>query len=370
MTTPIHEEITSQSDPGEPLVIEEHRPAASLQPRRTRRVRGLLVVLASLLAGVLVGAVLTNDGANQEPVLNPTTAPPASQAPLEIPPTGPDRIATVAAAAAPSVVQLESEKGLGSGVIYDPDGLILTAAHVVEGSDSIQVRLADGRLFEGRVVGTHALTDVAVVKINAVTAFPVATLDYGGTPRVGELAVALGSPFGFDQTVTAGIVSSIDRNVNGVPMVQTDAAINPGNSGGPLLDSTGAVIGINDVIFSLGGGNDGIGFAISIDVAIVVADQLVAGGPVQLSVLGVSSIPSTTGDQGAIVREVFDGSPADLVGIEVGDRIVGVDGEPVTDPGKLFASVVTRRPGTEVDVEFVRDGIHSTVRASLVGIER
>lgn len=316
-----------------------------------------------------MGAVLTDGGVNPETVESSSTALSATQALLDIPPAGPDRIAAVAAAAAPSVVQLESETGLGSGVIYDPAGLILTAAHVVEGSESVQVRLADGRIFDGRVVGTHALTDVAVGSIDAATAFHVAVLDYGGTHRVGELAIALGSPFGFDQTVTAGILSSIDRTVNGVPMVQTDAAINPGNSGGPLLDGNGRVIGINDVIFSRGGGNDGIGFAIAIDVAIVVADQIVAGDDVRLSWLGVSSIPSTTGEGGAIVRQVFEGSPADEAVLEVGDRIVTIDGEPVTDPSKLFALVVTRRPGSEVELEFVRGGQLMTVRAVLVGIE-
>ena len=152
-------------------------------------------------------------------------------------------------------------------------------------------------------------------------------------------------------------------------MVQTDAAINPGNSGGPLLDGNGRVIGINDVIFSRGGGNDGIGFAIAIDVAIVVADQIVAGDDVRLSWLGVSSIPSTTGEGGAIVRQVFEGSPADEAVLEVGDRIVTIDGEPVTDPSKLFALVVTRRPSSEVELEFVRGGQLMTVRAVLVGIE-
>ncbi len=370
MTKPTHDEITSQSDPGEPRLEEEHRPGASVSPRRIRRGRGLLVVLASLLAGVLVGVILTDGGANPETVRSSSTASSATQGPLETGPAETDRVAAVAAAVAPSVVHLESDNGLGSGVIYDPAGLILTAAHVVGDSKNIQVRLADGRIFNGRVVGTHALTDVAVVSIDAPTAFPVAELDYGGTHRVGELAVALGSPFGLDQTVTAGILSSIDRTVNGVPMVQTDAAINPGNSGGPLLDGNGRVIGINDVIFSFGGGNDGIGFAIAIDVAIVVADQIVAGDDVRLSVLGVSSIPSTTGEGGAIVRQILAGSPVDDAGLEVGDRIVTIDGEPVTDPSKLFASVVTRRPGSEVELEFIRGGQLMTARAVLVGIER
>ncbi len=297
---------------------------------------------------------------------------PQARTPEPPPITSPDdvgRVAAVAEAVAPTVVQLESGSGLGSGVIYDTSGLILTAAHVVSGSESVDVRLADGRLFRGMVIGAHHLTDVAVVQVFGASDLPVAVLGYGSPIRVGELAVALGSPFGFDQTVTAGIVSAVNRTVNGVPMVQTDAAINPGNSGGPLVDGSGRVIGINDVIFTRGGGNDGIGFAISIDVAIVVADQLTAGDDVQLAVLGVNTIPSTTGEGGAIIREVLDGSPAAHAGLEVGDRIVAVDDEPITEPTTLFAAVVTRRAGTEVTVTYVRDGERRSADVVLVGIE-
>ena len=281
-----------------------------------------------------------------------------------------DRVAAVAQAAASSVVQLETAEGLGSGVIYDERGLILTAAHVVAGNDSVAVRLADGRLLEGEVVGRHQLTDIAVVRIDSPGSFPVAVLGYNDQLQVGELAVALGSPFGLDQTVTAGIVSAVSRTINGVPMVQTDAAINPGNSGGPLLNANAHVIGINDVIFTQGGGSDGIGFAVSIDIAIVVADQLVAGGDVQLSGLGVSTIASTTGQGGAIIREIVSGSPAETAGLEIGDRIIAIDAEPINNPMQLFAAVVTRRPNTAVTIDFVRNDTQHQLEATLAGIDR
>jgi serine protease Do len=277
-------------------------------------------------------------------------------------------IAQVAASVAPTVVQLQSESGLGSGVIYDSDGLILTAAHVVAGVDQVEVRLADGRLVHGRVLGAHTATDVAVISISEDD-LAVATLGYGAGAQVGETAIALGSPFGLDQTVTAGIVSATGRNVNGVPMVQTDAAINPGNSGGPLVNRAGHVIGINDIIFTEGGGNDGVGFAIAIDIAIVVAEQIVAGEDVQLAALGVASIPDTSGRGGAIVREVVEGSAAARAGFEVGDRIVAVDRIPVSDPGELFAAVVSHRPGTSVEIELIRNGEPLTFSTTLTGID-
>jgi S1-C subfamily serine protease len=170
--------------------------------------------------------------------------------------------------------------------------------------------------------------------------------------------------------VTAGIVSATGRVVNGVPMVQTDAAINPGNSGGPLVDNIGHVIGINDVIFTQGGGNDGFGFAIAIDIAIVVAEQLVAGDQVQLASLGVATIPDTTGEGGAIVREIVPRSAADRAGLQVGDHIVTIDRQVVSDPGALFAEIVTHRPGTVVEIEYQRNGESHQATVELTGLER
>jgi S1-C subfamily serine protease len=266
------------------------------------------------------------------------------------------------------VVQLEVGSGVGSGVIFDSSGLILTAAHVIDSGAAVQVRLADGRLVSGDVIGTHAATDIGVVSIEASN-LPAATLAYGANVRVGDTALALGSPFGLDQTVTAGIVSAVGRNVRGVPMVQTDAAINPGNSGGPLINRAGEVIGVNDVIFSEGGGSDGIGFAIAIDLAIVVAEQLTAGVDVELATLGAAAIPNSSGTGGAIVREIVPGSPAETAGLEIGDRIVELDGKPVHDPGDLFAAVVSHRPGSVVVVELLRDGEELQLTVSLAGLK-
>ncbi len=311
-----------------------------------------------VVSGVLLGLVLTSPGAVSGEF--------QLQAPLPGSST-PTNVAAAAASVSPSVVQLESDSGLGSGVIYDSEGLILTAAHVVEGVNEVRVRLADGRLLEGTVVGTHTVTDIAVISIPGVD-LPVALLGYGTAAEVGETAIALGSPFGLNQTVTAGIISATGRTVNGVPMVQTDAAINPGNSGGPLINASGQVIGINDIIFTEGGGNDGIGFAVAIDVAIVVADQIVAGEDVQLASLGVATIPDTSGDGGAIVRQILTGSAADEAELRVGDRIVAIDGESILDPSQLFAAVVSHRPGASAEVEFARDGRLMTIRVTLGGI--
>ncbi len=330
---------------------------------RHRRPGRLVGALAFILIGLLVGFALASSPADEPTVITVQAVerPPA--------PAAVNGVAAAAASVAPSVVQISTPTGLGSGVIYTADGLILTAAHVVDGVDTVDVRLADGRLLTGVVVGTHEPTDVAVISIDADD-LAVAVLGYGTSAQVGETAIAVGSPFGLDQTVTAGIVSAVGRNVNGVPMIQTDAAINPGNSGGPLVNASGHVIGINDVIFTEGGGSDGIGFAIAIDVAIVVADQLVSGVDVELAALGTATIPDTTGSGGAIVGEVVPGFPAEAAGLTVGDRIVAVDNTPIRDPGDLFAAIVMHRPGSSVVIAFVRDGQAMSVRLVLAGIER
>ncbi len=339
--------------PGSGRIRGRHRRPGG--PRTFYILAGAILLIGGLLLGVVFAPSTT------------TAAEPSVEASAPVVTRAGD-IAQVAAIVAPTVVQLQSESGLGSGVIYHEDGLILTAAHVVADVDRVDVRLADGRLFEGRVLGTHEATDVAVVSITGDD-LPVAILGYGTAAQVGETAIALGSPFGLDQTVTAGIVSATGRNLNGVPMVQTDAAINPGNSGGPLVNRAGHVIGINDIIFTEGGGNDGVGFAIAIDIAIVVADQMVAGGDVQLAALGVASIPDVSGRGGAIIQEVLAGSAASQAGFEVGDRIVAIDGKMVSDPGELFAAVVTHRPGASVEIEFIRDGEGLTAFVTLTGID-
>lgn len=274
-------------------------------------------------------------------------------------------VAEIAEAVSPAVVQISTTGGLGSGVIYDQDGLILTAAHVVQGATDVAIRLYDGSRVDGVVIGTHPRTDVAVIKIDGRPDLPVAELAVGTEIRVGQLAVALGSPFGLEQTVTSGIVSAVDRNIDGISMVQTDAAINPGNSGGPLVDSVGRVIGINDQIFTNSGGNEGIGFAISIDLAVIVANQLVEGVEVRTSLLGVSTSPSPTENPGVVVTEVVDASAASTAGIQVGDVIVSFDGESVADIRALQVKVINTPPGTSVTIDLVRNGRAITVEAVL-----
>ncbi len=292
------------------------------------------------------------------PSPGPAPAPDPSGSPADV-------VADVAAAVGPTVVQIETAFGVGSGVIYDTDGYILTAAHVVGSRSSVTVRLANGSRVQGRVLGTHDETDVAVVKIDGSPDLPTAALAVGEDVRVGQLAIALGSPFGLDQTVTSGIVSAVDRVLDrNVSFIQTDAAINPGNSGGPLVDARGRVIGINDQIFTQSGGNDGVGFAISIDVAKIVADQIVAGEPVQLAFLGVST-ENAVGTGGVLVDSVVDDSAAAAAGIEVGDTIVAVDGRPVGDIGDLRVRIITTPPGTEVQVDVLRNGQPLTVTATL-----
>jgi S1-C subfamily serine protease len=327
------------------------------------------VVASGLVAAAVALAVgvVTDDGTTDSANTSATETPVASQSDDAADSSGTgttDPVASAAAIIAPAVVQIETGSGLGSGVIYSEDGLILTAAHVVGDSSDVRVRLSDGTTVDGTVVGANADTDVAVIRIDADVP-AVATLATGTELVVGQLVVAVGSPFGLDQTVTSGIVSATDRTINGIATVQTDAAINPGNSGGPLVDSRGRVIGINDSIISEGGGSDGLGFAIAIDLAANVADQLVAGDGVSLAQLGVGTTESPSGQAGALVQEVVPGSGAAEAGIEVGDIIVAVDGEAVTDGSRLRARILAMEPGDQIEVLVERDGNQQTLTVTL-----
>ncbi|MCP3939731.1 MAG: trypsin-like serine protease [Actinomycetia bacterium] len=264
--------------------------------------------------------------------------------------------AQAAAVVAPAVVQITTQDGVGSGVVYDSSGLVLTAAHVVEGADTVLVLLSDGRKVEGQVVGSHQLSDIGVVSIEAPAGLAVAALADGDQITVGQGAVAVGSPFGLDQTVTAGVVSAVDRIISNIPMVQTDAAINPGNSGGPLVNLDGEVIGISSQIFTESGDNAGVGFAVTIDLARIVAEQLTEGDTVELALLGVLSAPSGDGSPGALIQEVVADSAAAAGGIEVGDIITAIDGLAVRHGADLRAEVLVRRPGSSSTLTVERDG--------------
>ncbi len=363
-TTPPASPPTSEPPTSESPTVEVAPPpppprAPSSGGGRGRSWRPAPILAASILSAVIASGVTATivDSDHATTVAASDSSRPPATAPAATPvASGTERAASAAAAIAPAVVQIQTRTGVGSGVIYDKSGLILTVAHVVGNSRSVDVRLADGSTVQGEVVGADTTTDIAVVRIDPSNVDVVGILATDTAPVVGQLAVAVGSPFGFDQTVTSGIVSAVDRVVNDVAMVQTDAAINPGNSGGPLVDGQGRVIGLSDVIFTQSGGSEGVGFAIEIDLAHLVADQIVAGHPVQLALLGVSTTAPADGTRGAQVAEVVSGSAADDAGFKVGDLIVSVDGSEVPDGSKLRAEIIRRAPGTAVTIGIQRDG--------------
>jgi serine protease Do len=267
-------------------------------------------------------------------------------------------------------------RGEGSGFIVSADGTILTNAHVVDGARKVTVKLTDHREFEAKVVGVDTKSDVAVLKIEA-TGLPVVTL---GDPRkleVGEWVVAIGSPFGFENTVTAGIVSAKGRSLPDdtyVPFIQTDVAVNPGNSGGPLFNLRGEVVGINSQIYSRSGGYQGVSFAIPIDVAMNVGEQLQATGHVSRGKLGVGvqgvdqALAESFGldtPRGALVSSVERGGPADEAGLKEGDVILAFDGQPVDSAGQLPAAVAAARPGSKVELQVWREGASRNIEVQL-----
>jgi S1-C subfamily serine protease len=291
-------------------------------------------------------------------------AAPIAAAPV---PSGEEPAAAVAKALLPTVVEIRHDNGLGSGFVYDSNGYIMTAAHVVQGVDQVDVRLYDGTKLTGRVVGTDERSDVAVVKIDR-TGLKAAPLAVGKPAQVGQLAVAIGSPFGLNETVTAGIVSATDRVLDdGREVLQTDAPINPGNSGGLLANRQGQVIGINDAIRpgDNSDGNVGIGFAIPIDVAAKSAAAIVQGKQVQSGYLGVSVGDAPNGQNGAVVQDVASGSPAAKAGLQVGDQVTAIDGQAVQSSADMVAAIRDHKPGDKVTVTVNRNGSQTTISATL-----
>jgi serine protease Do len=258
-------------------------------------------------------------------------------------------------------------RALGSGFIVKSDGVILTNAHVVDGATEVKVKLTDRREYPAKVVGVDKQTDVAVLKIDA-KGLPVVKVGDPTHMRVGEWVLAIGSPFGFENSATAGIVSARGRSLPGegyVPFIQTDVAVNPGNSGGPLFDSSGEVIGINSQIYSRSGGYMGVSFAIPIDVAMNVEQQLVAHGKVTRGKLGVTVQDVTqqlaesfglSKPNGALVNSVEKGSPAAKAGLEPGDVILSLNGNEVTSSSDLPPRVADLKPGSGAKLEVWRDG--------------
>ncbi|MEZ5377820.1 MAG: trypsin-like peptidase domain-containing protein [Acidimicrobiales bacterium] len=267
--------------------------------------------------------------------------------------------AFVASILGPSVVQINTQLGLGSGVIFD-DGLIMTNNHVIDRATQISVRLSDGRSLPGTLVGTDPRTDIAVVSVGTGHNLTPATLATDQVLEVGQYTVAIGSPFDLQQTVTSGIVSAVNRPVyNGAgwnAMVQTDAAINPGNSGGALADREGRVIGINTAIQTDGvsATNAGIGFAMPITTAYDIATRILDGETLTPGFLGIAGEAPGEDLVGVSVATVTPGAAADLAGIQVGDRVISLDGAPVSSFEELAGLIQTSFPGDEVVVEIIR----------------
>ena len=274
------------------------------------------------------------------------------------------------------ITRIPKQEGIGSGVIVTKDGYILTNNHVVDGADEVKVYLQDGREFTAKVVGRDPKSDVAVIKIDA-TNLPVVPMGNSDKLEVGDQVLAIGNPYGIGQTVTSGIVSAKDRSSMGLDyedFIQTDAAINPGNSGGALVDTDGRLIGINTAIFSRSGGNQGIGFAIPINLARDVMDDLIKDGHVTRGYLGVMiqdlnpALAKEFGlknSTGALVGDVNPNTPAEKAGLESGDVIVDFNGKAVTDSRHLKLDVARVQPGTTVPVKILRNGSEKTLRVTV-----
>jgi serine protease Do len=277
---------------------------------------------------------------------------------------------------APQIPREQESQSLGSGFIISADGYIMTNAHVVDRADKITVRLTDKREFRAKVIGADKRTDVALLKIEA-TGLPKIAVGDPNKLKVGEWVVAIGSPFGFDSSVTAGIVSAKGRSLpqdNFVPFIQTDVAINPGNSGGPLFNMNGEVVGINSQIYTRSGGSMGLSFAIPIDVATQVTEQLRTTGKVTRGRIGVTIQELTrelaesfglSKPAGALISSVEKGGPADKAGIEASDVILKFDGKPVNGSSDLPRMVAATKPGSKVAVELWRKGASRQVNVEV-----
>jgi serine protease DegS len=272
----------------------------------------------------------------------------------------------------------EIQTSLGSGVLISAQGHVLTNNHVIEGADQIQVLLADGRSAEAQVVGTDLDTDLAVLHITA-DKLPSIIIGNSSRLRVGDVALAIGNPFGVGQTVTSGIISATGRDHLGITayedFIQTDAAINPGNSGGALINTHGELIGINSAIYSKSGGSQGIGFAIPINLAKGVMTQIIEKGYVVRGWLGIEAqdmtpqLAKTIGQsyaQGMLIGAVINDGPAAAAGLLPGDIVVAINGEPVVETNEVMKTISRQQPGTLIELSGLRKGVPFTTRARVI----
>ncbi len=356
-------------------------PTPAPEPRRGGRTAAA-VVAAALVAGSIGGAVgatvATRDAA--------TTTPAAAAAPLVPSGVNASGVEAVSAAVLPSVVSIaftgQAGSGTGSGIVLTKDGVIITNNHVVEGAadgGAITVTFQDGRKAEATILGRDPGADVAVIQTEGVTDATPAQIGKSSELTVGQQVVAIGSPLGLDGTVTTGIVSALNRpvvsgdgsgsNQSVLNAIQTDAAVNPGNSGGALVDMQGRVVGINSAIATLGaqegaqGGSIGLGFAIPIDQAMRIADQLRNGGTASRAVLGVAAEDAASG--GATLTQVSADGGAAKAGLQVGDVVTKVGSTRIAGMESLVATVRSLAPGSTVEVTYVRDGQTSTATVTL-----
>lgn len=337
------------------------------------------MALSLVSAGIVIGSAITDDTTVAVPVLVDNGSQPTADGGDSVPvqPVVPlvdadsnEPVADVARAVSPSVVLIRTNVGQGSGIVWDAEnGYIVTNDHVTGDATSVVVQFANGNRISGTVVGGDSARDIAVVQVDPSEADLVAaSFAPASSVEVGQLAVAIGSPFDLDQSVTAGIVSAVNRinefggsdptNPGVVEMIQTDAPINPGNSGGALADRNGLVIGMNTQIRTAGNntGNLGIGFAVPSDTIILIAERIIAGESLELGYLGVSGETPNDGTVGALVTAVVEGDPAARAGLQAGDLIVGLDGELVSSMIELAAEVRLFRPDDVVNLEFIREG--------------
>ena len=390
----------------------EPRPAAPLysppspQPQPVRQSNpGRVFLVWGLIIGMLLGGVVGGIAGNYIVMKNPstfpwartvsTTSPGTTTSGLTIVTTEEQAIENAVKVASPAVVQINitsvsqnpfgfssgTQEGLGSGFIITSDGYVLTNNHVVENATKITVVLKDGREFRGQVIGTDATSDVAVVKISG-TDLPTVELGDSSTLTVGQRVIAIGNPYGLSQTVTTGVISALERNVQAsatetlVGVVQTDAAINPGNSGGPLVDLSGRVVGMNTMIYQ---NAQGLGFSVSVNTVRKVYDAIIKNGKITWPALGIQGATLTTSivdqynlkvSQGVYVVQITSGSGAEAAGLKAGDVITAIDDKPMTTIDGVLGYVRSRNVGDTVQVVVNRAGTTKTFSVTLKALSQ
>jgi putative serine protease PepD len=352
--------------------------ATATDTRRSHFLAGLLgaLVVALPIMGLAIGGAFAP---GDRPAAKVSPQAPAAAVSASAPAVAPARSATDVSAlyqrVSPGVVSVEVTTaeggGTGSGITLDRNGYILTNDHVVDGAQTVQVRFSEGAPVPARVIGVDQSTDLALVKVDPA-AHKLTPLTLGSSKglKVGQSAIAIGSPFGLQGTLTTGVISALGRSIQAPNnfsidnVLQTDAAINPGNSGGPLLDASGKVVGINAQIATESQSNSGVGFAIPIDTAKQVLPQLKTGQEIKRGYLGIQTADAETGT-GAVVGAVVPGGPADQAGLQAGDRVVSVGGHAVTGSDDVASAVAGLKPGREVKIAVRRGDAQRTVTVKL-----